>query len=101
MKRFIKQLTKRNLKFAIQRKEMGATVCMIPVVKEPGLFTQWRPIVKIYNRFLVMDYEKPEGLSERECMSHIQGYKKQVEADIEATHMALHVTEIIDNCEIL
>lgn len=94
MKRFFKQLTKRNFKFAIQKKEHGNTVSLIPVMKEPGMLSQWRPIVKVYDKYLVMDYEKPGGLSEKECMAHIRGYKKQVEKELEDAHMVTKVEEI-------
>lgn len=68
--------------FAIKKVKVGATEKMIPVCREPGMKPRsWRPIVKVYDQYLIMDYEHPAGLSKRECEAHIKGLKKQIDTE--------------------
>lgn len=71
-------------KFGVRTISKGRTSISVPVVKEPGLLSTWRPIVKIYDNFIVMDYEAPQGLSREDCIGHIQGFRAQLkEQEIE------------------
>lgn len=72
------QLAGHPVRFAIRRIQKGDRIEMLPMIKEKGLFNQWRPIVKIYDSFLTLDYEKPGGLTEEECLEHINGCRQQL-----------------------
>lgn len=70
----------REHQFAIKKIQVGKTEKMLPVVQEPGMKPRpWRPIVKVYDKYLVMDYEHPAGLTKKECEAHIRGLKKQLD----------------------
>lgn len=58
----------------------GRNEKLIPVVQEPGMKPRpWRPIVKVYDKYLVMDYEHPAGFTKKECEAHIRGLKQQID----------------------
>jgi hypothetical protein len=72
-----------NAKFAIRKITRGIIVQYLPMVKEKGLFNQWIPIVKIYDRYVAMPYERQGGLNYDQCEEHIKEYKKQLLDEVE------------------
>lgn len=75
----MKKIFTREHEFAIRKVVQGRTAKMIPVVREPGFLSQWRPIVKLYDTYQILDFEHPKGLTKAECEAHIKGYKKQID----------------------
>lgn len=75
----IKQIRNVEHSYSIKREVVGQSFSLYPVVKEPGFFSQWRPIVKLYNEYVIMDYYKPGGLTQSECEQHIKEFNSQVE----------------------
>lgn len=64
-------------KYAIQMIVKGGVPSYLPVIKEPGFMSRWIPIVQIYDKYIPMEFEKQGGLTQSECIQHIEAYKKQ------------------------
>lgn len=78
--RFFRRQT--SYQFAIKKcmLSMGKEV-LIPVMKHPGMFQEWMPIVRIYDKYYIAPgLEVEKEFSHDECMDHIKGYIKQLEA---------------------
>lgn len=76
----IKELKRKHYEFAIQKVTQGEKIKLLPVAKEPGSFS-WRPIVKVYDYYMLMDHEKENGLTQDECLQHIYKFQEQLEAE--------------------
>lgn len=85
---------KKDPLFAIQKIVKGGQEKLIPMMRIPGLLSPWRPIVKVYDQYLVMDYEHPKGLSQDQCMQHIQGYQKQLQKEAEQQIMLREIKPV-------
>lgn len=97
MKKIIKAMMKfkrvSEYQFAIQKTTKGSEVKLLPVAKEPGSFS-WRPIVKVYNEYLIFDYEHPIGLTQEECLDHIKQYQLQLKKKSIDSFQAVEYTEV-------
>jgi hypothetical protein len=72
--------TAAKFKFAVRKTINGRSIQYIPVAKAKGLFSDWTPIVKIHDEYLILPYEV-EGLSNDNCLEIIQHYKNQLEKE--------------------
>lgn len=96
MKKRISQLS--SYKFAIKQVIKGHSITYLPVVKEPGFFKDWTPIVRIYDHYIAMPYEHPEGLTQNECLKHILKYKEVLSEKLTQAkfHESYEVIEVND-----
>lgn len=68
-------------KFAIQMIVKGGVATYLPVVKLGTFGSSWLPIVKVYDKYYPLDYQKEGGLTQEECRDHIEKYKAQLAAE--------------------
>lgn len=64
-------------KYAIQMIVKGGVATYLPVIKEGNFGSDWMPIVKIYDKYVPLEFEKEGGLTQEECKQHIEAYKQQ------------------------
>lgn len=75
--------------YSIRMITKGREKTYLPMVKEEGYFSKWTPIVKIYDEYLAMNYEKKDGLSRVECQDHIEKFKLQREKNIKENALSI------------
>lgn len=75
--------------FAIRKITTGKMITYLPVIKEQGIFNKWTPIVKIYDIYIPLDFEKENGLTYQECKDHIYNYKKQLNRQKEFDYFSM------------
>ena len=90
----LKNVFSREIEYAIREEFKNGHRYLLPMVKEVGFFGVWRPIVKIYDEYLILDFEKEGGFSREECLQHIQGFKQQQEMLEVRNHRALKYSKI-------
>lgn len=73
---------KTGYQFAIKKSILtSGKETLIPVMKNPGLFQEWLPIVQIYDKYYAAPgFEIEREFTEVECMEHIEGYLSQLKA---------------------
>ena len=83
-------------KFGIKTVAKAGETSYWPMVKAPGLFSQWRPLVKVENEIQIMDYETPYGLSMDECYSRIEAFKDQLANQALEKNIQVSIAEVTD-----
>lgn len=82
-------------RYAIQMIVKAGVATYLPVVKESELGAKWIPIVKVYDRYIPLEIEKEGGLSEEECVQHIEEYKKQIAYEKEQAELSITYKEVM------
>lgn len=78
MLQFLKALVCNGESYAIKVLHKCGVTTFLPVYRPKGFGTKYQPIVKVYDRYLTLDIEKDNGLSEEECVAHLEAYKEQI-----------------------
>lgn len=94
MKKYIDLDMFKKYRFSIRKLYEGGKVTFLPMVREPGLFPSWRPIVKVYDEYVVMDYEKPGGLTQGECQEHVERFYCALKHKLKRDHLSIEYIEI-------
>jgi hypothetical protein len=60
----------------VEHHQKNGSILYTPMAKEPSLFSPWRQIIQIYDKFELMEY--PHIYTKEECYEHINGFKNQL-----------------------
>ena len=97
--KFTSKLLPHSVKYCVRIVKTIKGEEFLPMLKAPGLFNDWTPIVKIYNKYHAMNYEKDGGLTIQECYDHIKSYKEQVIREIAERKFEIEYKAIVDTNE--
>lgn len=73
---------KTQYQFGIRKEiKFNKAESLVPIFRQKGFFgwSPWMQIVKIYDTYRVMDFDGDVELTEEECLSYINEYKKIIE----------------------
>jgi hypothetical protein len=84
----------------VTEKLKNGKLIITPKAKEPGLFTSWQQITKIYDEYVLFDFPGQHNLTMEDALNHIIGFKQQLELknlnsviEIRETELAFNATK--------
>lgn len=80
--------------FAIKTVVRGETAIHLPVYKPAGFNTGYTQIVKIYDKYIPLDIEKPGGMSKEECIQHINEFKQQLQEERKNSRVEVTIEKV-------
>ena len=94
MKKKFLSIKLNKAQYAIRRVTKGNTEQYIPVVKLPGWFSDWVPIVRLYpEQYVLLPYEV-EGLTMSDCKQHIDKFKEQTKLQEEESFFLIQYINV-------